>query len=610
MKPTRLLIFVLLVLSSLGAQAQKVTFRASAPLTVEAGERFRVEYRLEGTMNADFRGPTFTGCDVLAGPTMASGSSTTIVNGAQSSSVYQIFTYVVQASATAQKVTVTAAQASLDGKSYNSNPLSINVVAAGSGGATGGGAGASSGFNPSTTTQKVAADDVVLRMSLSKNSVYKGEAIVATLKLYMRVGVSNLQKPKYPTFNGFWTQELDLTGAQPKRETLGDKVYEVQPLRQWLLYPQKSGTLEVEQSSFTALVQVITRSTGSSLFDNFMGGGSRVENVEKLLTTPPIKVQVKDLPKQGAPLDFSLAVGKFSLKSEFSGSEITANSAGYVRVTLSGTGDFPLIETPTFKLPAAFEQYDTKTSEQLTSSVGGTTGSRTWEFPFIARAEGDYTLPPIEMSYFDPSTGGYKTLRTEAYKLKVLRDPSGGKNSAAVVAGVSKEDLKVVGSDVRHIKRGDLGLSSSDDTVLFSVGYFVWLMVALGLFVAALVLLKKQIARRADVTGRAKRKASKVALARLRKARTLLEAADRAAFFEETLRALWGYVGDKFALPTSELNKQTIRAQFADRGVTDEVADEFVQIVEDSELARYAPTGEVSMQELYDRALSIIDKIE
>lgn len=610
MKPTRLLIFVLLVLSSLGAQAQKVTFRASAPLTVEAGERFRVEYRLEGTMNADFRGPTFTGCDVLAGPTMASGSSTTIVNGAQSSSVYQIFTYVVQASATAQKVTVTAAQASLDGKSYNSNPLSINVVAAGSGGASGGGAGASSGFNPSTTTQKVAADDVVLRMSLSKNSVYKGEAIVATLKLYMRVGVSNLQNPKYPTFNGFWTQELDLTGAQPKRETLGDKVYEVQPLRQWLLYPQKSGTLEVEQSSFTALVQVITRSTGSSLFDNFMGGGSRVENVEKLLTTPPIKVQVKDLPKQGAPLDFSLAVGKFSLKSEFSGSEITANSAGYVRVTLSGTGDFPLIETPSFKLPAAFEQYDTKTSEQLTSSVGGTTGSRTWEFPFIARAEGDYTLPPIEMSYFDPSTGSYKTLRTEAYKLKVLRDPSGGKNSAAVVAGVSKEDLKVVGSDVRHIKRGDLGLSSSDDTVLFSVGYFVWLMVALGLFVAALVLLKKQIARRADVKGRAKRKASKVALARLRKARTLLEAADRAAFFEETLRALWGYVGDKFALPTSELNKQTIRAQFADRGVTDEVADEFVQIVEDSELARYAPTGEVSMQELYDRALSIIDKIE
>lgn len=603
MKRNRILIFLLLF-TTLLASAQKVSFRASAPLSVVSGERFRIEYRLEGAQGATFQGPVFAGCNVLSGPISASGSSMSLINGVQSSSVFETFTYVVEAS-TGSKITATAATINVSGKSYTSKPLTINVDAAG-----GSGGGSASTVTPPSGGGRISADDVVLRMSLSKTNAYKGEAIVATLKLYMRVGVSGLQSPKYPTFNGFWTQELDLTGVQPKRETLGGKVYEAQPIRQWLIYPQKSGTLEVEQSSFNAIIQVVTRASGNSLFDNFMGGSSRVENVERTLTAPAVKVQVKELPRLGAPADYSAAVGQFSLRSEFSGAEITANSAGWIKVTLSGTGDFPLIENPTFKLPMAFEQYDIKMSESLKNSVSGTTGSRTWEFPFIARSEGDYTLPAISISYFDPQSGTYKTLSTESYKLKVLRDPSGGKNSAAVVSGVSKEDLQMVGSDIRHIKRGELDLVRKDRTVLFSATYFIALLIIMAMFFAALVLLKKQIAVRADVKGRQKRKASKVALSRLKRAKSLLEASDRAAFFEETLRALWGYVSDKFSVETNALSKQTIREQFAERGLSDAVCDEFVALVESCEFARYAPVTEVSMPEIYEQALKVIDEIE
>ncbi|MEG0655573.1 MAG: BatD family protein [Mucinivorans sp.] len=605
MKINRLLFVLLLAAVSMTAAAQKISFHGEAPLTVVQGERFRVEYRLEGAQGGTFNAPVFAGCEVLSGPISASGSSTTIINGVQNSSVYDIYTYVLTAG-TAPKITITPATVSVDGKKYTSNSLTISTVT--SAAQSGSAASANPGDSRSNGSH-LGANDVLLRMSLSKNNAYKGEAIVATLKLYMRVGVSNLQSPKYPTFNGFWTQELDLGTQQPTRETIGGKFYQAKAIRQWLIYPQKSGTLEVEQSSFKAVVQLVTQNQASSLFDNFFGSGPSVQNVERTITAPAVKVTVRDLPRAGAPAGEMAPVGQFTLTSQISGQQITANSAGSLTLTLSGTGDFPLIETPKFKLPAAFEQYDTKTKETLKNTTAGTNGSRTWEFPFIARSEGDYTLPAIEIVYFDPHSGTYKTLATPSYPIKVLRDPTGGKNSAAVVAGLTKEEVEVVGSDIRHIKLGDLHLGDKNNVVLFSAGYFVALAAVIILFFAAMVLLKKQIAARADVQGRQRRKASKVALLRLKTARTLLDKDDRATFFDETLRALWGYVSDKFAIPTSELNKQTIRRYLADRGTADTVADEFVALIERCEIARYAPATEVTMQDVYNEALTVIDKI-
>lgn len=583
--------------------AQRLT--VSAPVAVEAGERFRIEYRLEGGQADDFRGPTFTGCEVLAGPHMAQGSSTVIANGKTESSVFETYTYVLQAKTAGVKITGSSAVAQVNGQSYSSKALAIDVVA--------GGAASSGSASPQTgsSTAKVASDDVLLRMVVSKQSAYKGEAVVATLKLYTRVGVSGLAAPKYPSFNGFWTQELDLGQVAPARETIGGKVYSSQPIRSWLLYPQKAGTLEVEQASFTAAIQVVTQApSGGSFLDNFFGGGASVQTVERSIASPSVKISVKELPKAGAPIGGTMAVGRFTLQSTLSTQEMTANSAATLRVTLDGVGDFPLVETPEFKLPQSFEQYDTKSEDKLVNSAAGTKGSRTWEFPFIARAEGSFTLPAISMTYFDPATGGYKTLSTPAYTLKVLRDPTGGRNSAAVVAGINKEELHVVGSDVRHTKPiKSTDLQPTGNWWIASTGYWLLYVLVLVLGAAAMWFLRKSAVSRADVTGRKRRRASKVAVARLKTAKKALDEGRRGDFFDETTRALWGYAADKFEMPASQLNKSNLRERLEERGVADEVGAAWVALIERCELARYAPTGDVDMVQTYTEALDLIDRI-
>lgn len=593
-----------LMLVCVPVAAQKLS--VSAPVAVEAGESFRIEYRLEGGQADDFRGPTFTGCDVLAGPTMAQGSSMVMVNGTTQASVFEIYTYVLQAKTAGTKITGSSAVLQVGGKSVSSKALAIDVVSGG--GASSGAAARSQRANP---TAKVASDDVLLRMAVSKQSAYKGETIVATLKLYTRVGLSGLSAPKYPSFNGFWTQELDLGQVTATRETLGSKVYNVQPIRSWLLYPQKSGTLEVEQTSFTAAIQVVTQeSSGNPFFDSFLGGGGMVQTVERSIVAPSVKVAIKELPSSGAPVGGTMAVGRFTLQSTLSTQEMTANSAATLRVTLDGVGDFPLVETPEFKLPQSFEQYDTKTEDKLVNSSAGTQGSRTWEFPFIARAEGSYTLPAVSITYFDPQTASYKKLTTPAYTLTVLRDPTGGRNSAAVVAGLNKEELQVVGSDVRHIKPIRMAdLRASGNWWIVSVGYWLLYGVALGLAGGAIWFLRRTALRRADVSGRKRRRASKVAVARLKMAKKAMDEGRRGDFFDEITRALWGYAADKFEMPVSQLNKVNLRERLAERGVDEAVGQAWVALVERCELARYAPQGEVDMGQTYTEALDLIDRI-
>ena len=604
MNSRRWVVFLWVLFAAATAWAQRLT--VSAPLAVEAGERFRIEYRLDGGMAADFRGPTFTGCDVLAGPTKAQGSSVVIINGVQQGGAFETYTYVVQARQGATKITASSAVAEVEGKSVSSKSLSIDIASGGSAGAS-----PSARSQGSSSTQQLAADDVLLRTSVSKQSAYKGEAVVATLKLYTRVNLSGLSSPKYPSFNGFWTQELDLGQVTPVRETLGGKVYSVQPIRSWLLYPQKAGTLEVEQTSMKATIQLITQqSSGNPFFDSFLGGGGSVQTVERQLVAPSVKIAVRELPSAGAPAGGTTAVGRFTLKSELSAPQMTANSAATLRVTLEGVGDFPIIETPEFKLPAAFEQYDTKTEDQLVNSSAGSKGSRTWEFPFIARAEGTYTLPVVSIVYFDPSTSAYRTLSTPAYALTVLRDPTGGRNSAAVVAGINKEDLKVVGSDVRHIKpASSADLRPSGDWWITRWGYWFAYVALAAAAVAAWWWVRKASARSADVKGRRRRTASKVAVARLKAAKRAMDSGNRAEFFDETTRALWGYAADKFAMPVSELNKTNLRERLADRGIDQEVGELFVALIERCELARYAPSGEANMPQTYAEALDLIDRI-
>lgn len=590
--------------------AQDVSFKASAPPNVSMGDRFRVEFVLSNAQGSDFTAPEFKGLSILSGPNISTGSSVRWINGQQSSSSTQTYTYFVEASEEGT-ATVSAATINADGKTLKSNTLSISVLAGRSSGTNSGSQAQQQATTHTRPSGNLDDSDIMLKMELSKNSCYKGEAILAQLKLYTRVGISNISNPKYAAFNGFWTVELETPQSpQSVRATIDGKVYESFVLRQWLLYPQRAGTMQIEQTSLTATAQVITQSSGNSLFDQFFGGGSSVNNVNKNLTTGGNKVEVKSLPA-GGPIGLDPAVGDFTISSELSANEISANSAGSLKVTLKGSGDFPLIESPSFTLPAEFEQYDTKTTEQLRTSATGQTGSRTWEFPFIARSEGEFIIPSIEFAYFNPKTQKYTTLSTPEYPITVIRDNGSGSNNGggmSVVSGVSKEDLKILGQDIRYIKTGSLQ-TSSNHNLLYSFTFFLIMgLVVLGVAISTFVL-RATMAKRADVARTKNRKASKVAIKRLKAAKKQLDLGARNLFFDETLKALWGFVGDKYGIEVSELNKNRITEEFNQREIAEEVQSEFVALIEDCEIAHYAPVESIDMKAVYERSLSVFDKL-
>ena len=339
------------------------------------------------------------------------------MGGVSESRQTHTYTYWVRATR-AGKITLPAATLTVGNKRYTAKSTVIESLEngatggarpAGNGGRnSGGAAGETAAPAPKTT---VASDDILLRIEVSKNDVYKGEALVATLRIYTQIEISGLQQIKYPALNGFWAQEMDVSGQGGERVTVGGKVYLSQVLRRWLLYPQRTGTIEIEQTQLTAVARLVTQmpSTGSP-YDLFFGGAAQVKEVPTRLSTPVVRIRVKELP-QPQPADFSGAVGQFQLTGVISGDRFPAHSAGSISLRLTGTGNFPLIEAPQIDLPVAFEQFDTKTTEQLASTLRGTTGERTYEYPFIARAEGTYEIPAVGFSYFDPATGLTKSLK-------------------------------------------------------------------------------------------------------------------------------------------------------------------------------------------------------
>lgn len=602
-----LLIALPLLLALRPAAAQGVQFEVQAPLTVGQGQQFRIEYVASsaGDISAgQFTPPAMpAGLTVLSGPVKAVGMFMSSVNGVTENRNTNTFTYWLRADQTG-KLTIPAATFSVGGKSYAAKATVIECVDGGTQ------SGSRQQQQPAGKTT-VASDDILLRIEVNKTDVYKGEPLVASLKIYTQVNIAGFENIKYPALNGFWAQEMDVSGQGDNRATVGGKVYRTQILRQWLLYPQRTGTIEIEQAQFTAIAQLVTQmpATGSP-YDLFYGGASQIRNVPVKLASPIVRIRVKELP-QPQPADFSGAVGQFELTGTVSGDRFPANSAGTITLRLSGTGNFPLIETPRITLPAAFEQFDMKTVERLANTARGTTGEKTYEYPFIARAEGDYTLPGVRFSYFDPSTGRYNTLSTPDFPVEILRDEGSAAAGLGMVSGVTKEDLKMLGSDIRFIRMGDPGLVRQGKAFLWSWTWFAAVIAMAAAFAALLYYLQKNIRERADIVRVKTKKANKVALRRLKRAKTYMAAGKEGPFFEEMLRALWGYMGDKLAIDVANLTKERVQHVLVEeRGVSEEQAREFLNLISECEFAQYSPAAGVPMDKAYNVALDLIGRFE
>ena len=590
---------------------EKVTFETNAPMLVSAGEAFRIEFALNAKPDDNsFVPPSFDGFDVLAGPAVSQGSSIRIINGEMSKSINYTITYVLLPQKSGD-FRIGAAEAKVKDKTYRTRETIIEVRDNSSGDASGAGQSANrqqdddNASLESKAGNQIGKDDLMLRLTLSRRNVYKGEPIRATLKLYSRVNVVGSEGAKMPTFNGFWSQELE-TEQGPFRETVGGKVYEAYNIAEYLLYPQQNGTLRIEPSELTVVVQVVLQSNRG--FDPFFGGGHEIYNLRRKLVTPEVTVSVKDFPA-GAPASFTGAVGRYTMEAKLSTDRLEANSAATATVKISGTGNLNFLQAPKLELPTSFELYDVKSDESLRTNGSGNTGYRRFEYPFIARAEGDYTIPPIEFTYFNPETEKYVTISSQAFPIAITPDRNGGGASQGVTTVAKKEDVRLLGNDIRFIKLGSPALRSHVTPLILSPLYFIVAAAILILFAAVYAAMRKHIRDSRNTALVKGRRANKVAVQRFRTAAKYMKEQNRHAFYEEMLRALWGYLSDRFNIPVADLTKESVREELARRGAHDE-ARLITEIISECEEAQYSPSASVRMDEVYAEGIDIISRIE
>ena len=600
----KVILFFILISTVIGAWADnKITFTANAPEVIVSGDQFRLSYTITSQKVRDFRAPSIQGFEVLMGPSRSTQSSTQIINGNVTSTSSITFTYILMAGKEGT-YKIPGATIVADGDNYTSNSVEIKVLPSDqSAGSSNGNSARSS--RDQANSGKISNQELFMMATASKTNVYEQEAILLTYKVYTQVNLTGL-RGDVPDLKGFHTQEVEL--PQQKTFTLehyNGRNYNTTVWRQFVLFPQQTGKIEIPSVTFEGTVS--QRMASSDPFDAFFNGGNYV-NINKNLVTPKLTINVKELP-EGKPANFSGGVGEFTLSSSISTQDLKTNDAVTIKLVISGTGNMKLINTPEVAFPQDFEIYDPKVENKFNLTRNGLAGNKVIEYLAIPRHAGTYTIPPIEFSYFDLKSQSYKTLKTDAYTLNVAK---GEGNSDQVVANfTSKEDLKVLGQDIRYIKTGETRLAKKDDYFFGSMNYYLWYLIPLVLFITFMVIYRKQAMENANVAKVRTKKANKVATKRMKNAGKLLAEKKSEAFYDEVLKALWGYISDKLSMPVSQLSKDNIEEELQKHQVADELIKEFINNLNECEFARYAPGNQdEKMDKIYSSAIDVISKME
>lgn len=585
--------------------ADKVRFVAEAADVVVSGDQVRLVFTVNSQDIKDFRAPSIKGFDVLMGPSRSQQSSIQIINGKRTSNSSTAFTYILLAG-NPGTYTIPAASVEVNGEKVFSNAISIKVLPqdqnSGNSGNNGGGSASSS--RSQAAGSRISANDLFITATASKTTVHEQEAILLTYKVYTVVNLRQLYG-KMPDLKGFHTQEVEL--PQQKTFTLEHykgRNYNTTVWSQYVLFPQQTGKLEIPSITFDGVVAQQTVSDDP--FDAFFNGGGYVE-VKKKITTPKVVINVQPLPAK--PAGFSGAVGEFKLASSINATDVKTNDAVTIKLTLSGTGNMKLIGTPEVKFPQDFEIYDPKVTDDYKLTNSGLTGTKTFEYLAIPRHAGNFTIPAVEFTYFDLKSNSYKTLKTEAYNLKVAK---GQGNADQVISDfTNKESVKMLGKDIRFIKLGDSSLRPKGDFFFGTVGYYLCYLIPLLLFVVFAVIYRQKALENANVAKVKTKKANKVATRRMKLAGKLLAENKKNEFYDEVLKALWGYISDKLSIPVSQLSKDNIEAELTNYGVPEALIAEFIGVLNECEYARYAPGNEnEAMDKVYSASVEVISKME
>ena len=597
-----IIILIALIAYSTQAFADKVSFTASAPDAVVVGDQFRLSYTVTTQKVKDFRAPSIKGFDVLMGPSRSQQSSTQIVNGNVTSTSSITFTYILMAN-TACEYTIGGASIVADGNQMVSNSVKIKVLPQDQN--SNGGQGGSSAHSSSGTS--VSDQDLFITATASKTNVFEQEAFVLTYKIYTRESNLQLNNAKLPDFKGFHSQEIEMTtNARWTPEHYRGRNYYTTVYRQFVLFPQQSGKLYIDPAQFQMTIGKPVQSDDP--FDAFFNGGSNVIEIKKSIATPKIAINVSPLPA-GKPADFSGGVGEFTVSSSINSKELKTNDAITIKLVISGTGNLKLISNPEIKFPEDFEVYDPKVDNQVRLTREGLTGNRVIEYLAIPRHAGTYKIPGVSFSYFDIRSKSYKTLKTEEYVVNIEK---GAGNADQVIANfTNKEDLKVLGEDIRYIKQNEVTFQPKGSFFYGSMSYWLFYIIPALAFIIFFIIYRKQAAENANVAKVRTKKANKVATKRMKLAGKLLSENKKDAFYDEVLKALWGYISDKLNIPVSRLSKDNIEEKLRNHGVSEELIKDFLNALNDCEFARFAPGDEnQAMDKVYSSSIEVISKME
>lgn len=584
--------------------------KVQSPNVVAVDEQFNVTFVIEGENSpSDFVWEPGSDFQLVWGPQKGSSTSISIMNGKRTKSSQFTYTYVLL-SRKAGKFVIPEAVATVKGEKISSGRATVEVVSGGSSSSSSAQQSQQSSSQASSSGD-IAREDLFLRLSLSRTNVVVGEPVTATLKLYQRVNIAGFEDAKFPTFDGFWSQETFApTNIEFQRESLNDRIYNTAVLRSYVLIPQQAGDITIDPAELVCLVNVRAPSSRTnSIFDSFFQDDYRT--IRKRVSSDSYKVHVSRLP-DGAPASFGGGVGKFDMKVSLSKDSLKTHDAASLVITLSGRGNVSLLEAPKVNFPPDFEVYDAKVTENTDKSNGNTSGSKTFEYPFIPRSYGHFDIAPVEYSFYDISSGKYVTLTSDPISIDVAKGNDNGSSQAGqLVTSAVRKDVKSLGNDIRFINTKTPSFSDRGDLFIGS-GLFWALLVLLFIVAgAAWYLLGKLSARKADVVGSKNRAATKMAQKRLSVAQGYLDKNLYTAFYEELHKALLGFISDKLNIDLADMSKENISSALVSNGVSEEMSASFTDLLDACEFARYAPdAGHDAMNAHYETAVNVISSID
>jgi hypothetical protein len=598
----KIILYQLILLISFSVRAQDISLTVEYPSVVTSGQQFSVMWTVN-TGGGEFAAPSFNGFSKLMGPQTSYSSSTQIINGKVSQQTSYSYVYYLQAG-NEGKYIISPAQFTYKNKLYTSDSMHIEVV-----GNAARRQSVPSGGNAPDNESDVASSgsDIFVNLSLNRKDVYLGEHIVATVKIFTRVNLSGINEIKNPPFNGFLKSDIAIPPLTSlKQESIKGTIYGTGVVQQFLLYPQFTGEINIDPVQISVLVQQKSANSDPFFGDFF----TSYQTIPRTAASQSVKVNVKPLPGI-QPDDYSGVVGKLALKAVLNKDTVNVNDPVNFRITITGSGNLKVAATPALKLSPDIEAFDPKVTDDVKNGLNGTSGQKSFEFLLIPRHYGDFTIPPVTYSYFNVFTGRYEKLTTEEFRFHAKKGNEQSTAGSTVYGGVAKEDVKYLGKDIRFIKSESGNLAKSANIILLKRSFYSAYAFAALAFLLILFLRREHIRRNSDMTLVRNRKAGKVAAKRLHSASMCLKNEEIDEFYEEILKAIWGYLSDKLNIPVSDLTRSNVIESLSESGIDEERLQNLKSILDSCEYARYAPSAsEAEASTIYEGASQFIKSVE